>query len=137
MHVDGGCSAQVFPYPASMLRAAKEVGREMRASRGGRVSVIRDPPLAPPWLAVERRAISVAGLATASLIHDQGMGDPYRICPTARRDGVDSNLAHIEPESTYPSKMEGFETAHVVKLTSTAWPWPVPGIPGRSCRQGW
>jgi hypothetical protein len=139
MHVDGGCSAQVFLYPPSMLSVARTIGDEMVAARGGRVWVIRNSPLAPTWLAVERRTINIAGLAIASLIHNQGVGDLYRVYVTTQRDGLDFNLAYIGAEFTYPNKKEEFETAYMVKLydygfglARAGYPWKKlpPGIEG-------
>jgi hypothetical protein len=41
-----------------------------------------------------------------SLIHTRGIGDLYRIYATARRDGVDSNLAFIPSSFNAPPKYE-------------------------------
>ncbi len=139
MHVDGGCSAQVFLYPPGLAATAKAMGATAGAGRGGRVWVIRNAPLAPEWQPVERRTINIAGLAIASLIQNQGIGDLYRIFLTAKHDGLDFNLAYIGDEFTYVGKKQEFETAYMVKLydygfalARAGYPWKKlpPGLEG-------
>ena len=116
MHVDGGCSAQVFLYPPGMIAVAKRLGEEVSTGRGGRVWIIRNSPLTPEWLPVDRRTINIAGLAISSLIRNQGVGDLYRIYLIAQRDNLDFNLAYIGEDFTYLGKKEEFDSAYMVKL---------------------
>lgn len=129
MHVDGGCSAQVFLYPPGMVAVARKLGEKMSTGRGGRVWIIRNSPLAPGWHPVDRRTINIAGLAISSLIRNQGIGDLYRIYLIAQRDNLDFNLAYIGEDFTYPGKKEEFETAYMVKLYDYAFALGRAGYP--------
>src|SRR4030095_10108388 len=95
MHVDGGAMAQVFVYPIGLDFEALAV--EHDAERTRTLYVIRNSRLDPDWAQVERRTLNIAARAISSLIHTQGVGDLYRIFLTARRDGLDFNLAYIPP----------------------------------------
>ncbi len=128
MHVDGGTCAQVFLYPPSMRMVAKEMGIE--TTRTGRVFIIRNSRLAATWSPVQRRTISIAGMAIGSLIHTQGLGDLYRIYLTSQRDGLDFNLAYIGPEFRFENKKEDFDTAFMnalfdygYRLGREGYPW--------------
>jgi hypothetical protein len=114
MHVDGGCSAQVFLYPPRLRRVAESLGETM--TRQGRVYIIRNAALKPAWAAVDRRTLTITGKAISSLIYTQGVGDLYRIYLTTQRDGLDFNLAYIGPEFVYKNKKEDFETKYMVSL---------------------
>jgi len=64
---------------------------------------------------VQRRTLSIAGRAIASLIQTQGVGDLYRIYLVLRRDGVAFNLAFIPP--TFNAKQaEDFDPVYMTKL---------------------
>lgn len=116
MHVDGGTIAQVFLYPPSFELAtmsAKEGGRRKRT-----VYIIRNARLDPDWASVERRTLSVAGRAIASLTQTQGVGDLYRIYLTTLRDGIDYNLAFIPPSFNVAHREE-FDTNYMQQLYAT------------------
>jgi len=113
MHVDGGASAQVFIYPPRMRSVAAALGDTM--TRKLDLFVIRNSYLRAAWAPVERRTISIAGPAIASLIHSQGMGDLNRIYITAQRDGLDFNLAYIDDDFNFPHKMD-FDTEYMKAL---------------------
>ena len=113
MHVDGGCSAQVFVYPPSLNLA--EMSRTHAIERARRVYIIRNARLDPDWSDVERKTLSIAQRAIDSLIFSQGMGDLYRIYTTSRRDGVDFNLARI-PSTFNAVHKEQFDTAYMRAL---------------------
>jgi hypothetical protein len=115
MHVDGGASAQVFLYPPSLTRVAAALGEQI-GGRTGRVYVLRNASLAPPWAPVERRTINIAARAIDSLITTQGFGDLYRIYATTQQDGLDFNLAYIGGDFVYENKKEQFETAFMQAL---------------------
>jgi predicted acylesterase/phospholipase RssA len=95
MHVDGGASAQVFVYPPVIQ--LKELSAKAGITRERRLFVIRNARLDPDWADTKRQTLTIAGRAISSLIQNQGIGDLYRIYATARRDGVDFNLAFIPP----------------------------------------
>jgi hypothetical protein len=119
MHVDGGASAQVFMYPPGLKRAVENSGETFH--RRAAVYVIRNSALAPGWQPVERRTIGIAGKAIDSLIYTQGFGDLFRIYLTAQRDGLDFNLAFIEPDFVYRNKQQQFETAYMQALYGYAF----------------
>jgi predicted acylesterase/phospholipase RssA len=102
MHVDGGASAQVFVYPPSLNLA--ELSKQAGIARERRLFIIRNSRLDPEWADTKRKTLSIAGRAVSSLIHTQGVGDLYRIYATARRDGVDFNLAFIPASFDVPVK---------------------------------
>jgi len=113
MHVDGGTVAQVFLYPPSFelaTMAAKEGARRKR-----RLYIIRNARLDPDWASVERRTLTVAARAIASLTQAQGIGDLYRIYLTAQRDGIDYNLAFIPPSFNVEHREE-FDTNYMQQL---------------------
>ena len=126
MHVDGGTMAQVFAYPPSLhiraMSAASGVSRERR------LYVIRNARLDPDWAQVERNTMSIAGRAIASLIHNQGIGDLYRIYATAQRDGVDFNLAFIPSSFNVPHKEE-FDNTYMRALYDVGYDLAVKGYP--------
>jgi hypothetical protein len=98
LHVDGGAIAQTFLYPGALTAGANKVGRRRIAY------IIRDGRLFAPWQDVERKTVTIAGRAVATLIASNGIGDLYRIYATVRRDGVDFNLAYIDEDFTLPYK---------------------------------
>jgi hypothetical protein len=64
---------------------------------------------------VDRRFLSIAGRAIATMIHYSGYNDVLRIYATAKRDGVDYNLAYIRPD--FPVvKHEEFDPVYLRKL---------------------
>ena len=110
MHVDGGTMAQVFFYPPSAdLSQLREVERQRE------LYVIRNARLDPDWASVERRTMTIATRAIASLTRTQGIGDLYRIYTTTQRDGIDFNLAFIPPTFDTPHEEE-FDTAYMQQL---------------------
>ena len=108
MHVDGGTMAQVFLYPPSVSLADAPV-------RSRSVYIIRNARLDADWASVERRTLSIAARAIASLTRTQGVGDLYRIYATANRDKVDFNLTFIPPTFDAPHREE-FDTAYMRAL---------------------
>jgi hypothetical protein len=126
MHVDGGTMAQVFAYPPSLhIRAMSAAGG---VTRERRLYVIRNARLDPDWAQVERNTMSIAGRAIASLIHNQGIGDLYRIYATAQRDGVDFNLAFIPSSFNAPHKEE-FDNTYMRALYDVGYDLAVKGYP--------
>ncbi len=126
MHVDGGTVSQVFVYPPSLH--VKETSLQHHVSRERRIYIIRNARLDPEWAEVERRTMSIAGRAIASLIHTQGIGDLYRIYTIAQRDGVDFNLAYIPESFNFPHEEE-FDTEYMRNLFATGYGLAKPGYP--------
>jgi hypothetical protein len=126
MHVDGGAIAQVFVYPSAIH--VKEEAAAAGFTRERRLYVIRNARLDPDWAHVERKTMSIAQRAIASLIHTQGIGDLYRIYTTTQRDGVDFNLAFIPPSFNAPHK-EQFDTEYMRQLYDVGYAMAVKGFP--------
>jgi predicted acylesterase/phospholipase RssA len=124
MHVDGGAVAQVFVYPVRFH--LKERAAEMGIQRERRLYLIRNSRLDPGWAEVERRTLTIAGRAIASLILTQGVGDLYRIYSTSQRDGVDYNLAFI-PETFNAPHKEEFDTEYMRQLFQVGYDRAVKG----------
>jgi hypothetical protein len=113
MNVDGGAVAQTFLYPPDIglrldLRAAEH-------RRDRHAYIIRNGRLDPDWSATDRRFLTIVGRAIATMIHYSGYNDVFHIYTTTKRDGVDYNLAYIEPDFT-PTKNEPFEPAYLRAL---------------------
>lgn len=118
MHVDGGATAQVFVYPPSVNLGA--MAREHGIERTRILYIIRNSRLDPDWADVERKTFSIAQRAISALIHNQGVGDLYRIYSTTRRDGVDFNLARI-PSSFNAVHPDEFDTQYMQALFDMAY----------------
>ncbi len=125
MHVDGGCLNEVFLYPTSYT--------PMNTAEGGapperRLYIVRNSRVDPDWASVERRTLSIAGRAISALIHSQGLGDLDRMFMTARRDGMDFNLAHIPREFDLVPN-EPFDRVYMQKLFAVAFNLAIDGYP--------
>jgi predicted acylesterase/phospholipase RssA len=116
MHVDGGAIAQLFLYPPSFELAA--MSAKVGARRKRTLYIIRNARLDPDWASVERRTLTVAARAIASLTQAQGIGDLYRIYLTTQRDGIDYNLAFIPPAFNVEHR-EDFDTNYMQQLYAT------------------
>lgn len=100
MHVDGGAFAQAFLYPDAITRE-----RRQRLKRGERVVpavayVIRNSRLTPDWETIDRRTLDIASRAISTMIAASGFNDVIRMYNTTLHDGIDYNLAYIEPDFT-------------------------------------
>jgi predicted acylesterase/phospholipase RssA len=113
MNVDGGVVAQVFLYPADLGPRVDLASAEL--SRERHAYIIRNSRLDPDWASVNRRFLSISGRAISTMIHYIAYADILRIYATAIHDGVDYNLAYIEPN--FPNvKHEKFDTAYMKAL---------------------
>lgn len=119
MHVDGGTMAQVFLYPPTL--SLKNLSMEHKAARRRTLYIIRNSRLDPQWANTERRVMSIAKRAITSLIHTQGIGNLYQIYLTAKRDGIDYNLAFIPPTFNALHR-EDFDMQYMRALYDTAYP---------------
>lgn len=113
MHVDGGAVAQTFLYPPDLGLRVDLRSREYRHER--HAYVIRNGRLDPDWAATDRRFLTIVGRAIATMIHYSGYNDVFRIYATAKRDGVDYNLAFIGADFP-PTKHEPFEPSYMRAL---------------------
>jgi len=113
MNVDGGAVAQTFLYPPDIgVRTNLRTGEY---ARDRQAYVIRNGRLDPDWAVVDRRFLTIAGRAIATMIHYSGYNDILRIYATAKRDGVEYNLAYIEPDFP-PVKHQRFDPAYLRTL---------------------
>jgi predicted acylesterase/phospholipase RssA len=108
MHVDGGTASQVFVYPAAIR--LHELAERQRA-----IYVIRNARLDPEWAQVERRTLPIAFRSITTLIHNQGLGDLYRIFAITQRDKIDYNLAYIPASFQFPHNSD-FDTSYMKAL---------------------
>lgn len=127
MHVDGGCLTEVFLYPTSFVPL--EISNATPVTRERRLYVIRNSRVDPDWSAVDRQTIKIAARAISALIHSQGLGDLDRMFMTARRDGMDFNLAYI-PADFNDRPQEPFDPVYMRKLfgigfdaARSGYPW--------------
>lgn len=127
MHVDGGTMAQLFLYPPGLRPKAEEQMAHV-ASRERKVYIIRNARLDPEWASVERRTMSIAERAIASLIHTQGIGDLYKVYVISQRDGADFNLAHIPADFDAPHRWE-FDTEYMRALFQRGYDMAAGGYP--------
>ena len=113
MNVDGGAVVQTFLYPPDTglrvdLRSAEH-------ARQRHAYIVRNGRLDPDWAKVDRRFLKIVGRAISTMIHYSGYNDILRIYATTKRDGVDYNLAYIEPD--FPDmKHEEFDPAYLRAL---------------------
>jgi predicted acylesterase/phospholipase RssA len=128
MHVDGGAVMQAFLYPSAISQ-----GRREAIARGQRVApsrawIIRNGRLDAEWAQVERRTVSIAGRAVATMIASSGYQDVVRMFFVTQRDGVDYNLAFIGPEFDVPYG-EPFQQAYMRALFDFAYQRAAQGYP--------
>lgn len=93
MHVDGGTFTQAFLYPAAVTSARRAAIARRQGVQPARAWIIRNGRLDSEWAMVDRRGVSVAGRAIASMIAASGFNDAVRLYFFAQRDNVDYNLA--------------------------------------------
>jgi predicted acylesterase/phospholipase RssA len=113
MHVDGGVTRQVFLYPPGY--SPKEVDKVIGWKLERRLYIIRNTKIDPEFAVTEDKLIPIAARSIATLIKTQGIGDHYRIYTTAKRDGVDYNLAFVPSDFSVPSK-DAFDKAYMTAL---------------------
>jgi hypothetical protein len=113
MNVDGGAVVQTFLYPPDTgLRVDL---RSTEHARQRHAYIVRNGRLDPDWAKVDRRFLKIVGRAISTMIHYSGYNDIMRIYATTKRDGVDYNLAYIEPD--FPDiKHEEFDPAYLRAL---------------------
>lgn len=127
MHVDGGASAELFLYPASLSVAALREGVVSRY-KDRQAYLIRNSRLDSDWRQVERNTLSIMGRAVDQLIQTQGVGDIYRTYLTTQRDGVGFNLAYIGPDFAVPHTQE-FDRKYMDALFQYGYNLGLAGYP--------
>jgi hypothetical protein len=128
MNVDGGAVAQTFLYPPDIgLRLDLRAGEHRRERHA---YVIRNARLDPDWATTDRRFLTIVGRAIATMIHYSGHNDIFRIYATAKRDGVDYNLAYIGPDFSQ-TKQEPFDPVYMRALFDYGYASGRQGYPWR------
>ncbi|OYY74662.1 MAG: patatin [Gammaproteobacteria bacterium 28-57-27] len=100
MHVDGGTMAQVFIYPSSIK--LNEMSKANGFVRKRNLYIIMNERIDTEWAETQRSLFNIGGRAVGALIHNQGIGDLYRLYVTAQQDGLDFNLAYIPADFNHP-----------------------------------
>jgi predicted acylesterase/phospholipase RssA len=95
MHVDGGAFAQAFLYPVAVMQIRRARIQRHQVVLPVVAYVIRNGRLDPEWASVERRTMSIAQRAIATMIATSGYNDVVRIYNNALRDDIRYNLAYI------------------------------------------
>lgn len=113
MNVDGGAVAQTFLYPPDLGLRVNMTSPEYARQR--HAYIIRNGRLDPDWAATDRQFLTIVGRSIATMIHYSGYNDIFRLYATAKRDGVDYNLAYIETDFSSP-KHEEFDPAYLRAL---------------------
>ena len=108
MHVDGGTASQVFVYPSA-------VKLHELFQRDRTLYMIRNARMDPEWAQVDRRTLPISLRAITCLIHNQGIGDLYRIYAIAQRDHIRFRLVYIPSTFQTPHPAE-FDTAYMQAL---------------------
>jgi patatin-like phospholipase len=118
MNVDGGAVVQTFLYPPDIgLRMNMRSGQYARERHA---YIIRNARLDPDWASVDRRFLTITGRSIATMLHYSGYNDIMRIYSTTQHDGVDYNLAYIEPTFAN-TKHEDFDSAYMRSLFDYAY----------------
>lgn len=133
LHVDGGAIAQLFLYPPSIDVGRSGLKRERRAY------IIRNARLDPDHAMAERRTITIAGRAIATMLAASGYNDVLRTYFVTQRDGVAYNLAYIGTDFVSAPKQGEFDQAYMQALyeygvqqikAGHAWHRIPPGLGG-------
>jgi predicted acylesterase/phospholipase RssA len=113
MHVDGGVTRQVFLYPPGF--SPKDVDKAIGWKVKRRLYIVRNTKIDPEFAVTKDQLLPIATRSISTLIKTQGIGDLYRIYSTAKRDGVDYNLAYI-PQEFDAISTSGFDKAYMNAL---------------------
>ena len=103
MHVDGGTSTQVFIYPPAVYLAG--LARDNQTQRKRSLYIIMNEPIVQQWAETRRHMVDIAARALATVVHNQGIGDLFRIYLTAMRDNVEFQVAYIPESFSHPYPM--------------------------------
>jgi hypothetical protein len=117
LHVDGGAIAQAFLYPAGMGEERRARIRAGRAVPPIRAWLIRNGRLDAGWAETDRRTLTIAQRAVATIIAAGGYHDAIRIWLLAERDGVEFRAAWVGPDFDVPYTAP-FETSYMRALFS-------------------
>lgn len=128
VNIDAGVVAQTFLYPVWLgLRMNLRFGQFAHERHA---YIIRNSRLDPNWASVNRDFLTIIERSIATMIHYLGYNDILRMYDTAKRDGIDVNLAFIgtdflntRREALDPEYMKAlFDYAYEKgRLGSSAW----------------
>jgi hypothetical protein len=127
MHVDGGVTSQLFLGVTGL--DWRRIAEKLRVEGTPQLYLIRNSPLAPKWVAVDRRLGPIVSRTISSLIRTQGIGDLAQIYITAEGAGMGFNLAWVpadftlEPQELFDPEYMGilFERGFNAGRDGTAW----------------
>ncbi len=100
LHVDGGAVAQAFLYPSALSahrRRRRQAGQTVPPVNAW---LIRNARMDANWASTDRRTLSIAQRAVATMTAASGYNDAVRIWMSAERDGVEFRMASIGPDFT-------------------------------------
>jgi|JRYD01.1.fsa_nt_gb predicted acylesterase/phospholipase RssA len=126
MHVDGGVTRQVFLYPPGYTPKAVDKAIGWKIKR--RVYIIRNSKIDPEFAVTKDQLLPIASRSISTLIKTQGIGDLYQIHTTAKRDGVDYNLAYIPSDFDAVAK-SGFDKTYMNSLFKRGYELGRAGYP--------
>ncbi|MBY0225996.1 MAG: hypothetical protein K2Q28_09345 [Hyphomicrobium sp.] len=92
----------MFLYPPGF--SPKVIDKAIGWTIKRRVFIIRNTKVDPEFAETKDQLIPIATRSISTLIKTQGIGDLYQIYTTARRDGVDYNLAYIPLDFIVPAR---------------------------------
>jgi predicted acylesterase/phospholipase RssA len=128
MHVDGGAMAQAFLYPTSLK--LRRLSQTVDVRRKRIAYIIRNGRPFKDEENVKRQTLSIAMQAVSTMTASSGLNDTYRIYLTAKRDGVDFNLAFIDDDFAVPYK-ELFDRGYMQALFDYGYQKGLAGYPWR------
>lgn len=126
MHVDGGAMAQAFLYPS--LLNLKRLSQKNKMTRKRVAYIIRNGRPFKDEENVKRQTLSISMQAIATMTASSGVNDTYRIYLTAKRDGIDYNLAFIDDGFTVPYK-DPFDQGYMQALFDYGYQKAIGGYP--------
>ncbi|OYY73998.1 MAG: hypothetical protein B7Y40_07020 [Gammaproteobacteria bacterium 28-57-27] len=103
MHVDGGISTQVFIYPPSVNLGGLARAHDVQRKRS--IYIIMNEPIVQQWAETRRHIVDIVARSLATVVHNQGIGDLFRIYLTTMRDNIDFNVAYIPESFSHPYPM--------------------------------
>lgn len=134
MHVDGGAMAQAFLYPSSLH--LRKLSQKNKITRKRIAYIIRNGRPFKDEASVKRETLSIAMQAIATMTASSGLNDTYRIYLTAKRDGIDYNLAFIDDGFTVPYK-DPFDQGYMQSLFDYGYQKGLAGYPWKKTPFGY
>lgn len=62
-------------------------------------------PIVQQWAETRRHIVDIVARSLATVVHNQGIGDLFRIYLTTMRDNIDFNVAYIPESFSHPYPM--------------------------------